>query len=612
MRDHNWGTPPGWIAHERIEAGEDSFRITFEVRHHEGSVDFSWAGLITGDASGTIVFHFDGVARSAFRRNRIGICVLHPARDCPGAALRVAHADGSTLTTTFPSTIAPWNPHTDILALAHEVAPGCWCRLEFAGECFEMEDQRNWVDASFKTFCTPLHRPFPVEIPAGTRVVQSVRLSLEGPLPCTTATHAGARAVARSTEIALDLAGAPCGPLPALGLAVSPDDSEWSETVWARLRALNLSHVRAAIKFGTPSWPTALGSAVSRARLLDLPVELALFLDGDSSHDLAALAACLDLLPSRVARWLVVQNGNPGAVTTRLMNRVRRILGPVTPRALFGGGTDTFLVFLNRDRPAAEALDFLCYSLTPQVHASDHRSLVETLEAHLATVETARTIAGGKPVVVSPVTFRMRYNPAATAAEPPPAPGELPPHVDPRQMSLFGAAWTLGSIKYLAEAGAAAATYFETTGWRGVMETETGSPLPQSFPSVPGSVFPLYHVLADAGEFARGQVVPLRSRDPLRADGLALADGKHRRVLLANLAGEPQTLALRLPSMSAGAIRLRRLNEHNAATAARSPEAYRSTPPESLAPVGRELRLALLPCEIARLDFETQSTPSLP
>ena len=34
----------------------------------------------------------------------------------------------------------------------------------FNGETFEMEDQRNWTDASFKTYCTPLSLPYPIKI----------------------------------------------------------------------------------------------------------------------------------------------------------------------------------------------------------------------------------------------------------------------------------------------------------------------------------------------------------------------------------------------------------------------------------------------------------------
>jgi hypothetical protein len=39
-------------------------------------------------------------------------------------------------------------------------------------------------------------------------------------------------------------------------------------------------------------------------------------------------------------------------------------------------------------------------------------------------------------------------------------------------MWLFGAAGTVGSVKNLAEAGTTSLTYFEASGWRGVIEWE--------------------------------------------------------------------------------------------------------------------------------------------
>ena len=41
-----------------------------------------------------------------------------------------------------------------------------------------MEDQRNWTDASFKTYSTPLELPFPVELSAGEQIRQRFVLGL--------------------------------------------------------------------------------------------------------------------------------------------------------------------------------------------------------------------------------------------------------------------------------------------------------------------------------------------------------------------------------------------------------------------------------------------------
>src|SRR5436189_43618 len=66
----------------------------------------------------------------------------------------------------------------NVRALTHAVGPGCAVEVRFDGEVFETEDQRNWTDASFKTYGTPLAQPFPVWIERGTQIEQSVSVKL--------------------------------------------------------------------------------------------------------------------------------------------------------------------------------------------------------------------------------------------------------------------------------------------------------------------------------------------------------------------------------------------------------------------------------------------------
>ena len=86
-----------------------------------------------------------------------------------GKALRVTDADGALQQTLFPAQISPGQPVQDIRGLTHSVG-GVKVDLGFAGDIFEMEDQRNWTDASFKTYCRPLSLPRPYRIKAGEEV----------------------------------------------------------------------------------------------------------------------------------------------------------------------------------------------------------------------------------------------------------------------------------------------------------------------------------------------------------------------------------------------------------------------------------------------------------
>ena len=89
-----------------------------------------------------------------------------PARRSPGPTSRSARPTARFARTTFPVAISPHQPAMDIATLAwtHD---GVATRVAFDGDVFEMEDQRNWTDASYKTYSTPLSRPFPVVVPEG-------------------------------------------------------------------------------------------------------------------------------------------------------------------------------------------------------------------------------------------------------------------------------------------------------------------------------------------------------------------------------------------------------------------------------------------------------------
>ena len=50
--------------------------------------------------------------------------------------------------------------------------------IAFEGEVFEMEDQRNWTDASFKTYCRPLALPRPYTLEAGDEVRQRITVTV--------------------------------------------------------------------------------------------------------------------------------------------------------------------------------------------------------------------------------------------------------------------------------------------------------------------------------------------------------------------------------------------------------------------------------------------------
>lgn len=592
VRDEHWSTIPAHLANLSAERTEGGFRLSFDVEVRERHIDFFWKGVITGQADGTVRFEMDGQARSTFLRNRIGFCVLHPAA-CAGLSCVVEHTDGRHTRGTFPEFIAPHQPFEDIRAITHPIAPGVTAEVRFEGDVFEMEDQRNWTDASFKTYGTPLARPMPVEVRSGDTVRQVVTLSLKGDVP------SSVKRPATAPEVVLTVDETTPVPLPAIGVGAATHDESLSERAARRLQALGLAHLRVDLWLDDPAFPERLARASEEAYQVGAGLEAALFVNDDAGDGLARLRAALDRIRPRIASWLVFHTREK-STTARWVQLAREHLGTYAPEAPFGAGSNTFFTELNRARPPLGHVDRICFPATPQVHAFDEASMVETFEGEAATVRSARHFAPGVPVAVTPITLHPRFDADPREVPRVSLPGRLPFGVDARQATLFAAAWTLGSLAAHTVSGASSLTFYETTGWRGVMETEAGAPEPDLFPSVPGGVFPLYHVLADAAPFAGGEVRPVASSEPLRAVGLMLVkDGRHR-LLCANVTAEPQQVGVALPE--GVEVRVHYLDETNVYRAVREPEAFRQAHRHPVQVEAAGLRLQLRPYAYVRID----------
>ncbi len=602
IRDRNWSTAANALSNVQMAIAEDAFHISYDCVNQLGDIDFAWHGDLRGDANGLITCRLEGAARSTFLRNRIGFCLLH-ASTIAGAAAQIEHVDGSTEESVFPVHIAPQHvingeikpvaPFNEMRAVAHEIVPGVWAEVRFDGEIFEMEDQRNWTDASYKTYGTPLRLPFPATVQAGTPIQQTVTIKLLN----SQWSRANEGDAAGATAVAFTI-GDKAQPLPKIGLGIASHGEPLREQEIARLQALHLSHLRVDLHLGTTTYAAELRRATQEARALGVELEVALHLTANAEAELAALTSLLWQIKPPIGTWLVFQDQEK-STSAQWVKLARTALESYAPSAQIGAGTNIYFTELNRGRPEIAALDVVAYSINPQVHAFDNASLVETLAAQGATASSARQFCGELPLIVSPITLQPRFNPNATGPEPEPKPGELPSQIDPRQMSLFGAGWTLGSLKYLAECGeVASVTYYETTGWRGVMETAQGSALPAQFRSIAGGVFPVYHLLAAVGEFVGGTVRQGTSSEPLHVDGLVLAKDQRTRILLANFTAQAQQVTLHGVT---GNVQARILDETNVAAAMEAPEAFATQPSEVLAadaPV-----LTLRPFALAVLDI---------
>jgi hypothetical protein len=355
VRDHNWATIPSAITNLKSQIANDSFLITFDVVCREREVDYVWRGMIRGEASGKVTYIFDGEARSNFKRNRIGLCVLHPMEDCSGRAGAIEHVDGSREIGQFPKTISPEQPFFDIRAIEYgQVEVRC------EGETFEMEDQRNWGDASFKTYSTPQRLPKPAPVRIGQKVRHEVTVML-------------------AEQPRIVIADRPKFPFPKIGNRVDLD----------------------------------LSSADFAKRLEDASKsKLALHIAFTFSIDreLKQLAAAVKRIRPKVAAWLVYDKNE----TCTSVKSIRAAQKALKCKAPFAGGTREWFVDLNTQRPSKDYPAMLVYAATPHIHQPDYTTMIENIAGLAYAPESAKQFSN-KPVIVSPITLSNPNLPWAVA-----------------------------------------------------------------------------------------------------------------------------------------------------------------------------------------------------
>lgn len=539
VRDTNWDTLEPEILSSSVSEREDGFEVELEGQHIAGEIHFRWHARIRGDGTGRVTYELDGVAVSDFSYSRVGLCVLHPVATCADAAYH-ASAAGTSHSGVLSGDITP-QVVTNCVPIALfpacdtlELAPAGGGRISFAfsGDLFEMEDQRNWTDDSFKTYCTPASLGVPHVATKGKRFRQTVHVRAAG---------FGIRARDPDEPVTLSI-GAPMGKcVPRLGLAMGADLDMPTDAEASALRRLGLAHIRADVKVQADSMDSSIARAVDTCARVGAALELALHLEPVDHLLLERVESVLRTERTPVARIMAfhreARSESPTETSSAaLVQLVRRRLGRIAP---VGGGTRMDFAELNRTRPDAVATETVAWAMNAQVHASDDVSVMETLRGQAATVATARSFCPECKFAVGPIRLRPRFNPAATGPPLARDPDALPAHVDPRQGTQFCAAWTAGSVAGLAFAGVDSLTYFELVGMAGVMAGEPDI-LHPAFPSTANSLFPVYHVLQALTPLCGRQLLECTITPDGNVDALATAE----RIVLSNLSPTGQRLLI--------------------------------------------------------------------
>lgn len=389
VRDPDWATlDPESVTHFGVEP----------------DVGFGWHAsfkLPTGDLrvrveikldSGSLVAAMEAWADTTVAYNRIGWCVLLPL-SLAGAPVTIGTAEGDfqerLSSLVAPQPLGPTGPEAALgpfNGLAWD-AGGFAYRLSFTGDLFELEDQRNWTDASFKVYSTPLALPRPRQLRPGQVLRQTATLQ-----------RAERTQAATNPEASPGAPGRTLGPTRLSALLHTATDADLSV-----LPTLGIEAVRIELHPDEPASVQRTAHRISQARRAGLGYELTLWCDAKPPWNEVRRLLELHRPELLVILPADARSGTPSECTGReLVEMAARELSAVP----LAGGTPFNLCELQRHDLAH--LTTLTCTLTPTVHASDELSVLETSEALPDVVRTLRARAPGAALALGPFQGRER------------------------------------------------------------------------------------------------------------------------------------------------------------------------------------------------------------
>lgn len=527
VRDQNWATIPLHITEEECNIFEDRFFIEYQGVCQQNEIQFEWHCKINGSHDGTITFEIHGKALSNFLRNRIGFCILHPIKECAGQPVFITHSDHSDSKDYFPHYISPYQPFKDITSMQWQVA-GATATLHFTGDIFETEDQRNWMDASYKTYCTPLHLPFPAQVNKGDEKHQKIEFKITQATENQPKINPEANYTLYNTDEIYAI--------PPLGLEANTEELDALSV--QRLQDLNLSFLRVEMRLHESDWEADFKKRLQQAILLQIPVQFVLFLNKNWEFERKLLQYYDFPVP---IRSVILIDIHEKILTEAFLNKVLPTLKSIFTNIPIGGGTNAYFTEFNRNPPPAPGLDFAAFSVNPQVHAFDEQSLIENLETPHYIIESASNLVN-MPISVTPITLRPRFNPDAITPEIV-EPGKMPFRVDPRQRTDFAAVWALGSLLAFAKTAVRDLVYFQTVGEEGLLMPDRDSKY-DDFDAKANEIFPAHAIFKLFGTFKNGSIELLKSSQSFVCEGFILKNQNKKQLVLVNYSAENITIHL--------------------------------------------------------------------
>lgn len=471
IRDVNWET----YEPEDVVVKKDSNSIEIKATYSVGVAE----SLIAVE-SNKLSYSYKFTATSNLPTNRTGITLMIPA-SYSGLDAEITDSQEKVNLFRFPQRVSPWQPAKDIKRIYLQ-EKNAQIDFSFYGDYFEMEDQRNWHDSSYKIYNRDLSLPFPYEIKKDEIINQKIIITVTPAVSNISEninsyiTKAPTKQTANKTlDLSEIIENGSQHTVPPISIGAS--------TVFNSKKTVSTfapSSITAEFAEGYPL-EKFTNSLLNDSNLGEIPIDLML---ATTKENVAK--ECIKALKKAKLQISSVMCVDPKLhITTPECMLISSEIAALCDAKIVVGARTHFAEFNRNIKQFSSKADSYRYTYTPQMHVTEPWHIIDSCQIIKDTVQSAREYIGNSPLILGPITLKARVNSVSTEPgindqweEDGYGANYIASSIDERAGSTWAETWTALCISHAIGSDVDALVFYEMFGPRGIHD-ENGSLTPE-------------------------------------------------------------------------------------------------------------------------------------
>jgi len=425
VRDKNWNNYSPEIIKTSSYNKDQQLHFEFDLKY--GDVEQLEVKLLLSIGSNSVKLIANGKFLTDFWTNRIGFNLLLPLDGVVKQQVIVSKSDQTTETLKYTLIIQPDQPMVKFNNLLYEMFDSIALNIRFDGIHFEMEDQRNWGDASYKIYSGSLLDPFPYKENKNSAFHQEIEITVREK-------NNSLETISNQNIIPLNIQEEYA--MPKIGIKV---DNETNG-----IDIVNVDFVYHLVDFerNTESKPNFNNLPIYLVALIDHTKKVKDIVKDIKDYILSNKISVDKILICPKIYLNSFQPAGEWPSVPKLGDYYKEAKIQLPDVHIFSGMVTNFTE-LNRKKPDGK-FDGINFSFTPIVHDASDYGVLDTPNSLKYILHSVNNFSKDTPIHIGPMTLGMHFNPYGEklAANIDQVRLEMT-DFDPRHDSLIGLNWTI-------------------------------------------------------------------------------------------------------------------------------------------------------------------------